>query len=492
MDQPQKLGGSRRRIGWRARLTGGASIFVIVALVTLAILPVVIVRELSQAVEVNAETFEPARRHVRDLRFLYEHEVAELRGLLLTGDERLLVTYRNARREEQETLYRLEPLVRWIGSDAPELLEEVRRYASLWHATNDSLLAGDLSTEEYSERLPHQFALNDSIELAVDRLAAVIDNQAVEFFRAVGQAAERQLATSLALSVLALAAAIVVGWFARRQTMLSTALGRAHAEERLLRKEAERRRLDVERITESRGRLMRGFSHDLKNPLGAADGYLQLMEDGVFGDLSPKQLESVANARRAIRTALRLIEDLLELARTESGQIDVRPTPTEIGGVMHEAVEQFRAQAEAKGLDITIDCPEDLPRLESDPDRIRQILGNLISNAVKYTDRGGVAIRARVASDGMAPGPGRWVAVDVSDTGPGIPREEQPFLFQEFVRLKSGEGKRGAGIGLAMSRHIARALRGEITVESEPGKGSTFTLWLPIDYGAAGRLEAAD
>jgi len=491
MDQPRKLGGSRRGIGWRARLTGAASIFVLVSLIALAIIPVVIVRELSEAIEVNAETFEPARRDVRDLRFLYEHEVAELRGLLLTGDERLLETYRNARRQEQETLYRLEYLVRRVGSDAPELLEEVRRYASLWHVRTDSLLVGELSREEYLERLPHQFVLNDSIESLVDRLAAVIDAQAVEFFSAVGQAAERQLATSLALSVLALAAAIVVGWFARRQAMLYAALGRAHAEERLLRQEAERRRLEVERITESRSRLMRGFSHDVKNPLGAADGYLQLMEDGILGDLSAKQLESVANARRAIRTALRLIEDLLEFARTEAGQVDIHPAPTEIGGVMREAVEEFRAQAEAKGLDITIDYPEDLPRLESDPDRIRQILGNLISNAVKYTDRGGVAIRARVASDGMAPGPGRWVAVDVSDTGPGIPREEQAFLFQEFVRLKSGEGKRGAGIGLAMSRHMARALKGDLTVESEPGKGSTFTLWLPLDAGAAQRLEAA-
>jgi len=237
---------------------------------------------------------------------------------------------------------------------------------------------------------------------------------------------------------------------------------------------------------------MRGFSHDLKNPLGAADGYLQLLEDGVLGDLSPKQLEGVSNARRAIGTALRMIEDLLELERTEAGQIDIHPTPMEIGGVMRDAAEQFRAQAEAKGLDITIDAPTSLPELESDPDRIRQILGNLISNAVKYTDRGGVTIRARVASDGKAPGPGRWIAVDVIDTGPGIPREEQPFLFQEFVRLKSGEGKRGAGIGLAMSRHLARALKGDITVESEPGKGSTFTLWLPIDEGAAQRLKAAD
>lgn len=237
---------------------------------------------------------------------------------------------------------------------------------------------------------------------------------------------------------------------------------------------------------------MRGFGHDVKNPLGAADGYLQLLEEGILGELEPRQRESVANARRAIGAALWLIEDLLELARTEVGQVEVHVTPLQVGRVMEEAVEQYRAQAEAKGIAITVDFPADLPEIESDSHRIRQILGNLLSNAVKYTDRGGVTIRARTAADGDAPGPGRWIAVDVIDTGPGIPEEEQRFLFQEFSRLKTGEGKRGAGIGLAMARRIARALDGDVTVDSEPGRGSTFTLWLPADGGPAQQALAAD
>src|SRR5690606_13313599 len=145
---------------------------------------------------------------------------------------------------------------------------------------------------------------------------------AVRFFRSVGEAAERQLASALALGVLALAASIVVGWFARRQTMLSAALARANAVERRLREESERRQVEIQRITESRSRLMRGFSHDVKNPLGAADGHLQLMEDGILGELTPKQLESVSRARRAIGAALHLIEDLLDLAKTETGQVE--------------------------------------------------------------------------------------------------------------------------------------------------------------------------
>jgi signal transduction histidine kinase len=117
--------------------------------------------------------------------------------------------------------------------------------------------------------------------------------------------------------------------------------------------------------------------------------------------------------------------------------------------------------------------------------RIRQILGNLVSNAVKYTDRGGITVRVAVREGGKAPGPGRWIAVDVSDTGPGIPEERQKLLFRELSPLERG-ARPGAGIGLAISQRIARALGGQITVESAVGKGSTFTLWLPVETGRAG------
>ncbi len=119
-------------------------------------------------------------------------------------------------------------------------------------------------------------------------------------------------------------------------------------------------------------------------------------------------------------------------------------------------------------------------------------MSNLLSNAVKYTDRGGVTVRARVRSDGEAPGPGRWVAVEVADTGPGIPEDQRRFLFQEFARVSAGAGRRGAGIGLAIGRRIARRLGGDITFETEPGRGSTFTLWLPLAAREGERPMAAD
>ncbi|HEX7119342.1 MAG TPA: ATP-binding protein [Longimicrobiales bacterium] len=244
--------------------------------------------------------------------------------------------------------------------------------------------------------------------------------------------------------------------------------------------ESEQRREELLEVLESRSRLMRGFSHDVKNPVGAAGGFLELLADGTLGDLTEKQMEGITRARRAIDRALRLIDDLLELARAEAGQIDIRPQPIELREAIHEMVEEYRAPAEAKGLAVEYHLPEALPVIESDVGRIRQILGNLLSNAVKYTDRGGITVRVEIRENGRAPRPGRWVGIAITDTGPGIPEDKQELLFQEFKRITPG-AERGAGLGLAISRRVARALNGDVTAESAPGRGSTFTLWLSLE-----------
>jgi len=259
---------------------------------------------------------------------------------------------------------------------------------------------------------------------------------------------------------------------------------------RRARAEAERRRAELLRLTESRSRLMRGFGHDVKNPLGAADGYLQLLEEGVAGELDEKVREGVSRARRSIRTALELIEDLLALARWEASSVEVEPSPTDVREAVRTIVEEYRAQAEAKGLDLRTELPDELPLIECDAARIRQVLSNLLSNALKYTERGSITVRVEEREGGAAPAPGKWVAVDVVDTGPGIPEEKQRLLFREFTRLEPGR-RRGAGVGLAMSRRIARALGGDVTLDSTPGKGSTFTLWLPLVEPRTGARKAA-
>lgn len=244
--------------------------------------------------------------------------------------------------------------------------------------------------------------------------------------------------------------------------------------------DSEQKREEIERVMESRARLMRGFSHDVKNPIGAADGYLQLLEEGIMDPLTARQEEGVERARRSIHSALRLINDLLELARAEAGSLKIELMATDPRDAVLEMAEEYRALAEEKGLSLSIEVPDVTPVILSDADRLRQIIGNLISNAVKYTARGGITVQLRVVEAGGAPGPGRWITLTVSDTGPGIPPEQQQLIFREFSRLGTSSASGGTGIGLAISQRIAEALGGRITLESDVGKGSTFALWLPL------------
>ena len=481
-----------RKSRWRRRIPLFAFVFVIFALVAEAIIPPLMVREFGTALEVSDQTFGQARRLVRELRFLFEHQVAEMRGLVFTGDPRFLESYREARVEEEEASARLEPLVRQFGPTAVMQFEEVREASAQWHELGDSVARGEISPEVYFRQSSEQLERHVSTLLATERLEREIDRVADVYFDDIYATIARQLILSLIFTGLALISAVLVGWFWWRQTTLTRELAEAAGEEHRLRTESELGRAELERVTESRSRLMRGFSHDVKNPLGAAIGYLQLLEEGVMGELTEQQEQGISKARRSIGAAIDLIDDLLALARTESGEIGIERAPTDLRAVARDAAEQFRAQAVAEGLELEVEAPEGLPVIESDATRIRQIVGNLLSNAVKYTDEGRVTLRVDVRSGRHAPGPGKWIAIDVEDTGPGIPEDQQELLFHEFTRLSTGEGKRGAGVGLAISRRIARALGGDITVDSEVGRGSTFTLWLPLRAAESELPMAAD
>ena len=233
-------------------------------------------------------------------------------------------------------------------------------------------------------------------------------------------------------------------------------------------------------IAENRVRLVRGFTHDVKNPLGAADGFLALLEDGIMGELAAKQRDSIARARQSIRRALELIANVLELARTEAGQVDINKAPMSPAEVAKDIADEFRAQATEKGLALRVETTSAPPAIESDAARVRQIVANLVSNAVKYThENGHIQIAACATTNGDAPAPGDWAAIAVSDDGPGIPADKQRTLFTEFTRFDPNAAE-GAGIGLAISQRLAAALGGMITVKSEEGVGSMITLWLPM------------
>ena len=241
---------------------------------------------------------------------------------------------------------------------------------------------------------------------------------------------------------------------------------------------ARERREELERVMKSRSGLMRGFTHDVKNPLGAADGYAELLTSDIYGQLSAQQKDIVERIRHSISRALGLIGQINTLARAETGRLELQLEQVDLCELVRSAGEEYGAAARNRGLALSVDLTGTLPIVETDSARVRQIIGNLISNAIKYTEKGSVTIRARQHTAGPVDGKGPFVAIEVIDTGPGIPQEKQGQVFDEFVRL-AGSDTPGTGLGLAISHRLAHALRGEITLASEPGRGSTFTLWLP-------------
>lgn len=247
------------------------------------------------------------------------------------------------------------------------------------------------------------------------------------------------------------------------------------------RREAERLSVELRQAMESRANLMRGLSHDIKNPLGAAYGYAELLGDGVLGELTEEQQRSAEHIQRTIRYAIDLIQDLLDFARADAGHLETHEVPLDAQEILAELVNDHGAEAQAAGLSWSVTIPTDLPEITTDEMRLRQIVGNLLSNAVKYTpEHGAVRVRAYVSPDNEVLGTGPWFCVEVRDTGEGIPEALREVIFEEFSRLDSEKLTRGSGIGLAISRRIARILGGDIQVDSEPGQGSTFTLLLPL------------
>jgi signal transduction histidine kinase len=245
---------------------------------------------------------------------------------------------------------------------------------------------------------------------------------------------------------------------------------------------AERERRRAEAALESRARLIHGLTHDLKNPLGAIRGFAGMLLGEVPGELNAQQRNWIQRILGATSGTLRLLDDLLELFRAESGRLPLHPEPTEVASLLRDVSDDHRATAEAEGLVLEVDASPGLPTVNTDPHRVRQILGNLLSNALKYTPDGGrVRLRARKVDEAAGPRPSPALVIEVSDTGPGIPRKEQERIFHEFSRLEAANGPRGAGLGLAISRTVARTLGGDLTVQSEPGRGATFELWLPTD-----------
>jgi signal transduction histidine kinase len=245
---------------------------------------------------------------------------------------------------------------------------------------------------------------------------------------------------------------------------------------------AERERAQVIRAAEARAALLRGVTHDVKNPLGAAAGYAQLLEESVVGPLTDPQRGMVKRIHRLVDMSVQTVSDLLELARADGGELPLEYAETDLASIVNEVIEDHRAMAQEHGLSI---CPAtDATPLVTDPLRVQQVLANLLSNAIKYTPRDGT-IHVRIVRSAPVRARTDRVGVEVRDSGPGIPADLRGRLFEEFFRVRGpGSTINGNGLGLAISRRIARLLGGDVTYADNDGGGSIFTLWLPQSRAA--------
>jgi signal transduction histidine kinase len=249
---------------------------------------------------------------------------------------------------------------------------------------------------------------------------------------------------------------------ARMQILL-----RARSLSLLLQQRAE----EAERATRTRDEVLAMVAHDLRNPLNV------VLTSGTFlletlEELEPRAGEQLRLVQRAARQMNRLIQDLLEVAGMEAGNISVEPQQESVDGLLRSACHTMQQLADAKRIELACDPGRDVPAVSADRDRIDQVLGNLIANAVRFTPEGG-RVRVRAERDG------EQVRFSVADTGEGIDPADLPHVFDRFWQAKrSRQG--GAGLGLAIARGIVAAHGGDMWVESDQGTGSTFFFTLPI------------
>ena len=221
--------------------------------------------------------------------------------------------------------------------------------------------------------------------------------------------------------------------------------------------------------------FLANMSHELRTPLNAIVGFSQVLKQKLFGPVNEKQDEYLDDILSSADHLLALINDILDLSKVEAGQVDLEMGLFSLREALERGVVMVRERATRNGVQVELRLDPEVDLLQGDERRIRQVVFNLLSNAVKFTPQGGRVDVSAVRQDGE-------VLVAVSDTGPGIPADDQARIFEEFQQARDTNGERpeGTGLGLALSRSLVELHGGRIWVESEPGKGSTFTFTLPV------------
>lgn len=260
---------------------------------------------------------------------------------------------------------------------------------------------------------------------------------------------------------------------------VAVALENARLEEEV-RRERDGRTRAVQGAGEADGasdRALATLSHDLRSPLNAIDSYAELIEMEILGSVSDRQREALGRIRMSGRHLLAVLENVLEMTRLSAGVVRIHAGSVSAGTVIEEAVLMVHPSATLRNQSLVMRDVAEMT-LEADPDRLRQVLVNLLGNAIKYTRPDG---SIRVSAAPRDSGGGRWGAIMIEDSGPGIPADKLAAIFQPYYRLPDAEADapEGVGLGLAISRELIRKMGGDIEVESEVGRGCVFTVRLP-------------
>lgn len=276
------------------------------------------------------------------------------------------------------------------------------------------------------------------------------------------------------LAIVAFLAIVVMIWLIWRDAK----------KERIYQENLEAANEEIQRIMNQRERLLLTITHDIKAPAASISGFIDLMKDYVS---NPQGIKCLQNIKNSAAHLSHLVASLLDYHQLENGLMKVQPTCFSPAQLVAESVEGMRLQAEEKGLEISFECKmkgmgtSDSPMkkefFRADAFRIRQILDNLVSNAIKYTDQGSVTIQAQVSKVMGKP----MLTLSVKDTGKGMTNEEKQKVFHAFTRLKSAQGIEGTGLGLSITQELVSLLGGEIILHSTQGKGSTFIVTIPVE-----------
>jgi signal transduction histidine kinase len=344
----------------------------------------------------------------------------------------------------------------------------------------------------YFERVKPLLARSDS---SLEQIKQAIDQRSRQDMLTAQSISSRAATTTLAVLLVCLAAASALGiWTAAsftrpilqlRRTMGAVAEGDFNVPADL----------DYERADEI-GDLSRSFSwmtqqlsrldqmkaefisiatHELKTPINVINGYTELLEEGIYGTPSAKQSEALQTIEEQTRVLTGLVNQLLDISRFEAGGLQLEMQEVVLNDLFVRIERSFGVLARKKNIDFTVDVQSTVPHaIQGDADRLAdQVLGNLLSNALKFTpDGGNVQVRAW--------GEANQLRIQVADTGEGIPRDQLPYIFDKYYQVSQHARTKGAGLGLAIAREVVEAHGGTISVDSQPQRGTTFTITIPV------------